>query len=56
MREAAKAAKTSVVDNVMIDLTNDGDDTFATHGISAGSSWLLKVNSSKKYSECWTVC
>ena len=39
LREAAKAAKISVVDNVMIDLTNGGDDTFATHGTSGSSSW-----------------
>ncbi|KAI9570176.1 WLM domain-containing protein [Boletus coccyginus] len=42
LREAAKAAKSSVVDNAIIDLTNDGDDTFATHrtlGSKSGSSW-----------------
>ena len=48
LREAAKAAKTSVVDNVMIDLTNDGDDTFATHGIPAGSSWLQPTSGSTR--------
>lgn len=34
LREAAKAAKASAVNKVMIDLTNDGDDAFATHGTS----------------------
>ena len=49
LREAAKAAKTSVVDNVMIDLTNDGYDTFATHGTSgsgSGPSWLQPTSGS----------
>jgi hypothetical protein len=51
LREAAKAAKTSVVDKVMIDLTNDDDDTFATHGTSgseSGSSWLQPTSGSTR--------
>jgi len=47
LREAAKAAKISVVDKVVIDLTNDGDDTFATHSTS-GSSWLQPTSGSAR--------
>ncbi|KAF8559943.1 WLM-domain-containing protein [Imleria badia] len=51
LREAAKAAKTSVVDKMMIDLTNDADDTFATHtasGSKSGSSWPQPASGSNR--------
>ena len=38
LREAAKAAKLSVVDKVMVDLTKDGDDALASHSSNPGSS------------------
>ena len=51
LREAVKAAKTSVVDKVMIDLTNDADEIFATgssSGSKSGSLWPQSVSGSNR--------
>ncbi|KAG6380792.1 hypothetical protein JVT61DRAFT_5176 [Boletus reticuloceps] len=47
LREADKAAKTSVVDKVMIDLTIDGDD-YGPSGSKTASSWSQPASGSSR--------
>ncbi|KAG9313977.1 hypothetical protein JVU11DRAFT_4753 [Chiua virens] len=54
LHEAAKAAKSSVVNNVVIDLTNDYDDTPSTSGFKVRLVAITSpfgINSSNKQSE-----